>query len=272
MRAQTSGPLGAITALVLLALSSGLTTHAQAQRGSNSAGMRVADAAHLLDSHDPDEIRMGIENLGLSGRATAIPPLTARIERGLPRPLLEAAVETLGVLANPAAGPILFRLADHRVPSVRLAALQAIVSCRPRGADAALIAALGDLDPRVRGAAAIGLGELGASGSLDALFHAFDRGVIESVTSIGQLADAAATDRLLGYLERVPLDSINPGLNEIFARADVSNAIKLRIVGRLGELATPEVRTYLSDLSAALPDAGGELGRAIQDAMSRISE
>ena len=56
------------------------------------------------------------------------------------------------------------------------------------------------------------------------------------------------------------------------SNADVSNAIKLRIVGRLGELATPEVRTYLSDLSAALPDAGGELGRAIQDAMSRISE
>jgi len=234
--------------------------------------MRVADSVRLLDSHDADEIRMGIENLGLSGRASAVAPLSARIERGLPRPLLETAVETLGVLAKPAAGPILFRLADHRVASVRVAALRAIVSCRPRGADAALIEALGDLDPRVRGAAAIGLGELGARGSLGALFHAFDRGVLESVTSIGQLADGAATDRLLGYLGRVPLDSLNPGLNEIFARSEVSTAIKLRIVGRLGELATPEVRSYLMDLATALPNPGGDLGRAIQDTVRRISE
>jgi HEAT repeat protein len=267
MKPQMSRPLGALTALMLLALTLGLVQHVHAQRG-----MSVSEASRLLASNDADEIRMGIENLGLSGRASAVAPLSARIERGLPRPLLEAAVETLGVLAKPAAGPILFRLTDHRVPSVRVAALRAIVACRPRGADAALIEALGDLDPRVRGAAAIGLGELGARGSLDALFHAFDRGVIESVTSIGQLADAAATDRLLGYLERVPLDSINPGLNEIFARSDVSNAIKLRVVGRLGELATPEVRTYLSDLYAALPDPGGDLGRAIQDAVRRISE
>lgn len=265
MNASSLRPYRALTALVCLALLAG-SARASAQ------DLSVADATRMLDSGNADEVRMGIEALGLSGRTTAVAPLAERIARGLPRPLLEAAVETLGVLAKPQAGPILFRLADHRVATVRVAALRAIVSCHARGAESALVEALGDEDPRVRGAAAVGLGTLGARGSLDALFHAFDRGVPESATSIGQLADGAAADRLLGYLERVPLDNVTPGLNEIFARQDVPTAVKLRIAGRLGELATPEIRLYLSELLEALPDSQGELARAVQSSISRIAE
>ena len=214
----------------------------------------LAEATEHLESSDPDRIRTGIEALGLVGNARAVPPLADRIRRGLPPELLDAALDTLTVLARPEAGPVLFELSTHRRPEVRLKAILGIVASEPRGADRALVTALSDLDPDVRSAAAIGLGQVGARTSIDSLFHALDRGITEAATSIGQLATPEEVARLLEYLGRVPFDALSPALNEVLARRDVPERTKLEIIARLQELATPEAKTFLQDFVASLPE------------------
>ncbi|MEM9068785.1 MAG: HEAT repeat domain-containing protein [Myxococcota bacterium] len=250
-------------ALLCICTLGALTAPAAAQQ------LRLSDAVAMLDADNADEVRMGIEGLGAIGGSRVVAPLATRIRKGLPAELLGVAVETLGLVSHRDAGPVLFELVNHRRSEVRLAATQAIVSCEPAGAERALVAALSDSDPRVRAAAALGLGQLGARGSIDELFHAFDRRILEAATAIGQLATASEVDRLLGYLGRVPFDAVTPALNEIVARREVPQRVKLNVIGQLAELATPEVRTYLQELAEALPD--GAVRRAAEEAMLRIT-
>jgi len=231
--------------------------------------LSLADATAMLDAESPDEVRMGIEALGLDGSARAVEPLAERIRRGLPAELLDVAIETLGVLGRREAGPVLFALMNHRRDTTRLAAVNAVVQCQPRGAAAALQSALSDADPRVRAAAALGLGQLDARDALDSLFLAFDRGVIEASGAIGQLARPDDVGRFLTYLGRLPLDALTPGINELVARRDIPNGTKIEIIGRLEELATPEVATYLGELADALP--AGPVKQAAEAATQRIA-
>ncbi len=176
----------------------------------------------------------------------------------------------LTVLGKPEAGPVLFELLRHRRAEVRIASVDALVATRPRGAEAALIAALSDADSNVRSAAAVGLGQVGGEASIDALFHALDRNILEASTAIGQLAPPAAMERLVGYLGRVPFDALTPAFAELFARANVPERAKLQLIGRLEELATPEVKIYLADLAESFPP--GNLQRAAEEASIRIAE
>jgi HEAT repeat protein len=232
--------------------------------------VRQADVERQLASEDRDEVRAGIESIGVSGNARLVGPLAARIEKGLPSELLDAALDTLTVLARPEAGDVLFSLATHRRPTVRRKAIEAIVACRPRGADRVLVAALSDVDPAVRSAAATGLGQIGARTSIDSLFHALDRGILEASTSIGQLAQPGDVDRLLGYLGNLPFDAVTPALSEVLARADVPQQKKLAVVARLAELATPDARTFLEELVASLPE--GRQTQSLRDAAQAGAE
>lgn len=233
----------------------------------------LAQASEMMTAGNPDEVRMGIETLGVIGSPAAVEPIAARIRQGLPAELLSVAIDTLGLLGRREAGPVLFELTSHRRPEIRLGALNAIISIRPEGAAGALERALSDSDPRVRGVAATGLGEIGARGSVATLFHALDRGVLEASAPIGQLATPGQVQQLLGYVGRLPFDSVTPGLNEVIARSNVPNRTKLEVIGRLAELATPEVKTYLQEVVAALPDNPRDpVRRAAEDAILRIAD
>lgn len=234
------------------------------------AQVNTAEATQMLQSESPDEVRLGLESLGAANHVRAVAPLAARIRAGLPPDLLDAAVLALTVLGKPEAGPVLFELLRHRRAEVRIASVDALVATRPRGAEAALIAALSDADSNVRSAAAVGLGQVGGEASIDALFHALDRNILEASTAIGQLAPPAAMERLVGYLGRVPFDALTPAFAELFARANVPERAKLQLIGRLEELATPEVKIYLADLAESFPP--GNLQRAAEEASIRIAE
>lgn len=270
------------SSLLLAAAFAAITTTASAQ-GQPS----LQEAARMLEANDLDQVRTGIESIGLLGDARAVGPLSERIRRGLPPALLDVALDTLAVLARPEAGPVLFELVMHRRADVRLKAVQAIVASRPRGADRALATALADGDARVRAAAALGLGTLGARDTMDTLFLALERGVLESATALGQIVPNDGVPRLLGYLGRVPFDSMAPGLNEILARREIPEATKLEVIARLQELATPEAKAFLQAFVASLappaepprgrrpprPDRTTEnLRRAAEDAILRIAD
>jgi len=239
-----------IFALLAVALASASTAAAQRRRPR----VNVAEVREALGSTDAAQVREAIETVGLSGSGQLVAPLADRIRRGLTAELLELAMDTLTILANPEAGPILFELATHRRADVRLKAVEAIIACEPQAADRVLVAALSDSDPRIRARAALGLGQLGARSATGSLFVAMDRGVMEAGQAIGQVASEGDVDRLLGYLGRFPFDALAPAFMEVLARDDLPEAAKLTVVARLAELATPEVKTFLEDFVASLPD------------------
>ena len=229
---------------------------------------RLSDAIALLDSPNSEEVQHGLEKLGEIGTAAIVPPLVQRIRRGLPFPLLIIAIETLALSGRREAGPILFELMSHRRLDVRVASIGAAIACRPRGVGEALVSMLNDSQPRVRSSAALGLGQLGDPSHIDTLFHAFDRGILESATSIGQLARPADVQRFLSYLGRVPFDNLIPGLNEITNRSDVPQRVLLEIVAQVGELATDEVATYLDEWAETLP--ANSVRNAIEEIVRQI--
>lgn len=241
------------------------TSVAGAQRGRGNA--EVTQAIELLDATDPDQVRGAIESLGLLGDPRGVEPIARRIRRGLPPEILDSAIDALTVLGRPEAGPVLFELASHRRPEVRVRAIQAIAATRPRGADRVLASALGDGDSTVRAAAASALGEVGATSSVDALFLALDRRVPEAAPAIGRVARPADVTRFLGYLGRLSFDLVTPALREMLQRTDLAERSRLEIVHRLGELATPEVRAFLEQVVDSLPPA---VRRAAEDAIGRI--
>lgn len=232
--------------------------------------LTLEQATALLDSGSPDEVRSGIEAMGLLGSPGAVAPLSARIRRGLPPELLLVAVDTLGILGRNEAGPILFELLQHRRPEVRLRTVQAIATCRPDGADRALVVALSDSTAPVRTAAAQTLGELHAVSALDSLFLAYDHGVLEAGPAIAEVARAEDVARVVAYVGHHPFGTLRPMLLTLMQRADLPARARLAVVSAVSELATAEARALLEEAANDLP-ARDPVRRAAEDAAARIS-
>jgi hypothetical protein len=232
----------------------------------------VRDAQVLLSSSDHDEIEAGIQSLGLLGSPAAVEPIVARIRAGLPADLLEISIVTLMALSQPKAAPVYFELIEHRRPEVRVRTIEAFVALKPAGTEQALQKALDDLDPKVRSAAALALGELRATGSIEVLFRALDRGTFEASQAIGQALHAEQIPRLLGYLGSIPFHSLAPAFSELLLRKDISEKDKLRVVSRLQDVGTHEVKGYFGELSVHADKLPPAVHRAILRAMQEIAD
>lgn len=233
---------------------------------------QLNEAKKLLASAAKSDVEAAIQSLGLLGVPAAVDPLVARIQQGLPNDLLETAIVTLMALGQPSAGPALADLARYRRPEIRTLAIEAIAAVRPPGGEVVLVAALNDLEVQVRSAAAVGLGDIGSPGSIDALFLALDHGNLEAGAAIGKLVPARDVKRLFGYLGKVPFRSLAPAFAETIKRKDVAENDKLAIVARLEEVGTGEVKGFFSDLMAGT--SGGlppNVSKAVLRAMTEIS-
>jgi len=261
MKTITDGATGAML-LALVALIMGERSTGRAQE------MRFDEAVKLVQSSDADSIRLGLETLGARGEARAVAPIAERIRSGLPNELTQVAIATLGTLGRPEAGPVLIELLSHRRAAVRIAAVEAIAATKPRRGGEALLAALDDMTPSVRAAAALALGQLGHRAAVDTLFTALERDVFEAAQAIGQLATPSHVDRLFTHVGRLPFDVLTPTFNELFARSDFPDRAKIDLIARLAELATPQVKAYLVELADQLPN--GRVQSAASDAAERI--
>ena len=87
------------------------------------------------------------------------------------------------------------------------------------------------------------------------LFVALDHKVPEAAASIGQLCAGDECDRLAGKLGSVSFDVVTGGLDQMLFRppADVSDDMKIKVVGRLRELGTAESNRFLRDVQAKWP-------------------
>ncbi|MGE0787091.1 MAG: HEAT repeat domain-containing protein [Sandaracinaceae bacterium] len=261
-----------VVAGTLLAVA-GLAFAAPALAQRRGGGPDLSGPLAQLASTDQDEVRAGLEALGLSGSPRAVTPIVQRVERGLPPELLGVAVDTLMILGRPEAGPLLFDLMHHRRADIRLKAIQAILATLPPGHEGVLVTALGDSEPTVRAAAAEGLGSTGAVRSIDALFHALERGVPEAAMAIAALARPSDVDRMLALVGTMPFEALTPALSELLHRRDLADRSKVAIIHRLTELATPGVRSFLEDFVASLPpEDHSEVRRAAEEAIPRIAQ
>lgn len=237
------------------------------------AQVSLADAVAALNANDHDKVEYGIQNIGMRGDSAGVKPLAERIRRGLPEDLLELSIMTLLALGQPSAGPVLFELAMHRRPKIRALAIETIAAIKPPGAEGVLVAALSDNDEEVRAKAAVGLGEIGAAGSMETLFRALDRGVLDASEAIGKVITAKRVTHLLDYLNKIPLHSLGPALITVLGRSDVDTKAKLTIVSRLEEMATPEVKNHLVDFLAKYGETAPKaVIRAVRNTIQQIPD
>lgn len=213
----------------------------------------VASIQAQLASTDPATIRAGIAAAAALPGPGTVAALGARIRDGLAPELLDDSIAALTRMRRPEAGGVLARLVTHRRAAVRQQAIAAIVALHATGTEAALVAALDDGDPGVRGAAALALSQVGARGSLPALYRALSRGLPEAATAIGRLAPPAQSERLFALVPTLDFTLLARAFDELLHRADVPAATKLAIVTRLGERNTAEVRQFLQHLAGSLP-------------------
>ncbi|MET0384942.1 MAG: HEAT repeat domain-containing protein [Polyangiales bacterium] len=253
-----------------------LVAQPAAARGNSKAervDKDVLAAQTLLQSQDHDEIETGIQSLGLLGTPAAVDPIIKRVRAGLPPDLLETSIVTLMALGQPQAAPLYFDLVEYRRPEIRLRAIEAIVALKPKGAEPVLQRALSDGDQKVRSAAALALGELHATSSIELLFQALDRGTFEASQAIGQALQSEQVPRLLGYLGQIPFHSLAPAFTEVLQRKDVAERDKLTVVSRLQDVGTREVKDYFADLNRASADKlPPPVHRAVLRAMQEIAD
>lgn len=243
------------------------STEARAQDSETEA-----QALAMLESRSVDEIRLGIETLGLSPSPRAADALAARVRRGLPPPLLEAALSTFGAMQQPTSVGVVLELARHRDAGVRAKAVEVLGVLGGADATAAMRRGLDDESRTVRVAAVRAMNAALDRGGVPTLMRAFDRGVLEAAEAIGHLGSPDEVRALLGHLGITPFEAIMPGLAEALRRGDLPQRLRLDIVARITELGTENARRFFEELQPNLPGPPNDpVRRAVNDAILRIS-
>ncbi|MBI5500040.1 MAG: HEAT repeat domain-containing protein [Deltaproteobacteria bacterium] len=253
------------------------TAVAQGRGGSETPDRPPVDRAALdaavasLQDADLVTVLNAISQLAEFADARATQPLIRLLRAGPPDDVTHAAIQALGAISDPESVDVLIEYMRHRRARVRRLAVQSIAMITAaRVADKvneALRQALRDSNDRVRGAAAMALGEHGDRGALDVLFLAWERNVPEAAVAIGKLGGPAEAQRLAGFLGRRQLSEILPGFDEFLRRSDFSDDAKIDLIHRLEETAGPDVKRFLTNLLASPPPG---LSQKVKDEAQRV--
>ena len=253
------------------------TAFAQGRGGSDTPDRPPVDRAALdaaiasLQDADLVTVLNAIGQLAELADGRAGQPLIRLLRAGPPDDVTHGAIQALGAISDPDSVDVLIEYMRHRRARVRRLAVQSIAMVpAPRVADKvneALRQALRDSNDRVRGAAAMALGEHGDRGALEVLFLAWERNVPEAAVAIGKLGGAPEAQRLAGFLGRRQLSEILPGFDEFLRRSDFSDDAKIDLIHRLEETAGPDVKRFLTNLLAS-PSPG--LSQKVKDEAQRV--
>lgn len=252
-------------ALLALALAHGSLVRAAPRAGGKGrAQASLEEVAIMLAASDEEELRTALESAATLPPRDVLPLLEERVRAGLTHELLEVALDTLLLLADPGSTPLLVELAQHRRASIRIRALDALGRIKGAGAEQALVRGLGDLDPGVRKAAAEALGELGASSAFAPLTRAIELGVDGAPRALGRVASARDVPRLIELIGTRPLEVLTPLFEALFARRDIAEAEKLRVVEAIAARGGEDAQAQLTALASTLPpDASAQLRKAL---------
>jgi hypothetical protein len=226
---------------------------APARKGPATPAVTLSpDLVQKLKSNDAGQVKAALDEVRVAGKgaASVAPEVAAILDRGVPAPLAIDVLDTLADLEVDATNASILPYMAHRNVKVRQAATKALVHTKGPAAAKALRHGLSDPDGMVRGVSASGLGTLKAKDAVPDLFIALEHRVAEAAAAIGQLCNAEECEKLMTYLGRQPFDVVSGGLDQILFRptAEVSEDTKVKVVGRVRELGTPEANKFLRDV------------------------
>lgn len=216
----------------------------------------VDEIAARLNSTNADDVREAIDLLSVIDHPSVVPHLATLLRSGRSDEVTDRALTALQGLAHPSSIDVLVEFTHHRRARARRLAYEALAAIQDRRIPPLLEQGLRDSDRTVRGNAARSLGDIGARGSVDTLFVAFDRGVVEAAISIGKLGNQASLTRYNEYLGRMPLSVMLSGYGEYLRRNDIPDEVKIDVIGRLGEVSGPLVRAFLQRYLDTFPTTG----------------
>jgi HEAT repeat protein len=252
----------------------GDTVHADPQGVPAAAAPTIADLPEILPrlrSTNADEVRQAIDALRVIDRAECVPPLAELVRSGQPDAITDAALEAFRGLAEPSSIDVLTEITRHRRAGARRRAYAALAGIADRRIPTLLEQGLRDSDRNVRAACALALGNIGARGSVDILFRAFERGVVEAAVSIGKLGNEGSVERFSAHLGQQPLSVMLSGYEQYLRRTDIAEQTKIAIVNRLGEVSGRQVREFLSAYLATFAARDrSRLRTVVQDTLRRI--
>ncbi len=232
------------------------TSGEDAAEGPQPTVRDVDDIAARLASPNPDEVREAIDLLSVIDDPSVVPHLAELLRSGRMDEVTDHALTALRGLAHASAIDVLVEFTHHRRARARRLAYQALAAIDDRRIPSLLEQGLRDSDRNVRATAARALGEIGARQSVDTLFLAFDRGVVEAAGAIGKLGNGGSLERFNGHLGNAPLSVMLSGYREYLRRDDIADGVKVDIIHRLGEVSGPMVRAFLQRYLDTLPTRG----------------
>lgn len=237
-------------------------------RTKSRPAMSLEEVAVMLSSAEENEVRTALEAAATLPAADVVPMLDERVRAGLPRVLLDVAIDSLMLLDDRNSAPLLNDLARHRRPEVRARVLDVIAAVAAPSAEQVLTTALGDQHPDVRKAAADALGELGSRTSMPTLERALELRIDGAARALGRLARPEDVGGLLDYVGRTPLPTLTPMVGALLGRRDIAEADKLRSIAKVSALGGEEASQALTELLEQLPlDASPRVRRALDEAV-----
>jgi HEAT repeat protein len=243
--------------------------------GSGSVSAKVRDemlrtAIAKLQQGDEAAIRQGLSTLSELGGDAAAEAVVARLRRGLPPQLIEAAIDDLVLLNRPVVSAALLELTQHRRIQIRIKAMQALAALKQKSAQAPLLYALDDPSSEVRGAAVDALAAVGNARALPALLTAADRDVPGAWRAIGTLAGPNDLKAVLGRAHDGDLMAIRPALDVMLTRKDFPLEARVRVVQQLASLGSPSARACIADWIANAAADQPRLKQALADGLARL--
>lgn len=230
---------------------------ADASQVVRAESIRAATA--LLDPSRPD------------GRA--VEPLAAALRDARLSGRERAEIATLlGRTGAPRAAPILAGLATAKEPSLKLAAIDALGTLGPAGADDALLERLTDPDPQVRLHAAIALADAGSANAEARLLSKLDAAEevdrASVLTALGGLLARSPSDaavaKLAGALE-LAAGAERDALLEAVGRARSPSALRALAAAATGDADDRRAVATLLALHQGRPEAGALAGKLLTD-------
>jgi HEAT repeat protein len=220
---------------------------------------------------DEASIRSALSTLSELGGDAAAEAVVARLRRGLPPQLIEAAIDELVMLNRPVASAALIELTQHRRIQIRIKAMQALGALRQHSAQAVLLYALDDPSSEVRSAAVDALATVGNARALPALLTAAERNVPGAWSAIGSLASPADVKTVLAHAQDGDVMPIRPALDALVARKDLPLEARVRLVQQLVALGSPSARACLADWTAKAASAEpAKLTQAMSQGLARL--
>jgi HEAT repeat protein len=210
-----------------------------------------------------------ISALGPDG-APAAPLVDAVLTRGANTKVLLSALEAERQLAVKASSDAVAPYVSHRNEELRHAAARTLAQTGGPLAVTTLRHALTGPDPALRGIAAAGLGNLGATEAVEDLFTVLSHDTSEAAVSIARLCAPEQCDRLMALVGKLKFEVLEASFVPLLLRPSsaVPEANKLRYIDRLRRLATRGAAAVLQTTLAQLPkDESPAVRAALQSAL-----